>query len=82
MISAFVFVDNLSEGSSSSFIDVERLSSDDEDIRNRILAQGILNLLASIQRSDLIIVHVFNTQAVEFLSLIKYLMQPVNAPSN
>ncbi|XP_052821053.1 calmodulin-binding transcription activator 2-like isoform X2 [Mya arenaria] len=32
--------DNQSEGSNNSDIDVERVSSDDEDIRKRILAQG------------------------------------------
>jgi len=35
-----VVADNLSEASNNSFVDVERVSSDEEDIRRRILAQG------------------------------------------
>ncbi|XP_053379115.1 calmodulin-binding transcription activator 1-like isoform X2 [Mercenaria mercenaria] len=35
--------DNLSDGSNNSFVDVERISSDDEDMRRKMLTQGVEN---------------------------------------
>lgn len=35
-----MIADNLSDGSSGSFVDVERVSSDDEDMRRKMITQG------------------------------------------
>lgn len=44
MINEIMISDNLSDGSNNSYVDVERISSDDEDMRRKILTQGDNNI--------------------------------------